>query len=150
MPPLLSGLLLQASLIVAIGPQNAFVLRREHVGSIVLLCIAADVALLAAGATGVTAAVRLHPAALAVVTWAGVGAMALYGLAAIIRGFRPGALDAGQGAPLSRRAALLRAAAFTFLNPHVYVDAILLVGTVAAAQPPGGTPWFVLGASAAS
>ena len=66
------------------------------------------------------------------------------------RGFRAGALDAGQGAPLSRRAALLRAAAFTFLNPHVYVDALLLVGTVAAAQPPGGTPWFVLGASAAS
>ena len=97
-----------------------------------------------------TAAVRLHPAALAAVTWAGVLAMAAYGLLAIARAVRPGALSAGQGAALSRRAALLRAAAFTFLNPHVYVDAVLLVGVVAAAQPPGGAPWFVAGASISS
>jgi L-lysine exporter family protein LysE/ArgO len=154
MASFLAGLLLQASLIVAIGPQNAFVLRqglrREHVLPVVALCVAADVLLLALGATGVTAAVRLHPAALAAVTWAGVLAMAAYGLLAIARAVRPGALSAGQGAALSRRAALLRAAAFTFLNPHVYVDAVLLVGVVAAAQPPGGAPWFVAGASISS
>jgi L-lysine exporter family protein LysE/ArgO len=150
----LAGLLLQGSLIVAIGPQNAFVLRqglrREHVLPVVLLCIAADVALVAAGAAGVAAAVRLHPVALAALTWAGVAALAVYGVGALARAVHPGALAAAGGGALSRRAALLRAAAFTFLNPHVYVDALLLVGAVAAAQPPGGAPWFVLGASAAS
>jgi L-lysine exporter family protein LysE/ArgO len=154
MASFLSGLALQASLIVAIGPQNAFVLRqglrREHVLPVVALCVAADVALLAAGAAGVTAAVRLRPGALLAVTWAGVAAMAAYGLAALVRAARAGALHAGPGDALSRRAAVVRAAAFTFLNPHVYVDAVLLVGAVAAAQPAGGTPWFVLGASAAS
>jgi L-lysine exporter family protein LysE/ArgO len=91
--------------------------------------------------------------ALAAVTWTGVAAVAGYGLAALARALRPGALTAAPGGPetrLDRRGALLRAAAFTFLNPHVYVDAFLLVGAVAAAQPPGGIAPFTLGAIAAS
>lgn len=150
----LAGLGLQGSLIVAIGPQNAFVLRqglrREHVAPVVVLCIAADAALIALGAGGVSAAVRLHPLALAAVTWVGVAAIAGYGVAALARALRPGALSAGPDVRLDRRGALVRAAAFTFLNPHVYVDAFLLVGALAAAQPAGGTAPFVLGASAAS
>jgi L-lysine exporter family protein LysE/ArgO len=155
--PFLAGLGLQASLIVAIGPQNAYVLRqglrREHVLAVVTLCIAADVALIAAGAGGVSAAVRLHPVGLAVVTWTGVAAIGAYGLVALARALHPGALSAAPGsaeAPLDRRGALLRAAAFTFLNPHVYVDAFLLVGPLAAAQPPGGAVPFVLGAATSS
>lgn len=153
----LAGLGLQGSLIVAIGPQNAFVLRqglrREHVAAVVALCIAADAALLGAGAAGIGAAVRLHPAFLGALTWAGVAAIAGYGLAALARAVRPGSLTADAAGPaprIDRRGALLRAAAFTFLNPHVYLDAFLLVGVVAAAQPVGGAVPFVLGAIAAS
>jgi len=154
MTSFLAGLGLQASLIVAIGPQNAFVLRqglrREHAGAVVALCVAADAALIAAGAAGLSAAVRLHAAVLAAVTWASVAAVGGYGLAALARAVRPVALAAGPDVRLDRRGALLRAAAFTFLNPHVYLDALLLVGAVAAAQPAGGAAPFVLGAAAAS
>jgi L-lysine exporter family protein LysE/ArgO len=154
MTSFLAGLGLQASLIVAIGPQNAFVLRqglrREHVGPVVALCIAADAALIALGAAGVSAAVGLHPVVLRAVTWVGVVAVAGYGIGALIRALRPGALAAAPDAALDRRGALLRAAAFTFLNPHVYVDTVLLVGAVAAAQPAGGAAPFALGAAAAS
>lgn len=154
MSSFLAGLGLQASLIVAIGPQNAFVLRqglrREHVVAVVALCIAADAALIAAGAAGLSAAVRLHPLVLAVVTWAGVAAVGAYGIAALARAVRPVALAAGPDVELDRRGALLRAAAFTFLNPHVYVDALVLVGAVAAAQPAGEAAPFVLGAAGAS
>ncbi len=154
MSSFLAGLALQASLIVAIGPQNAFVLRqglrREHAGPVVALCIAADALLVAVGAAGLSTAVRLHPLALAALTLAGVAALACFGVAALARSLRPGALAAGPEAGLTRGRALLRAAALTFLNPHVYVDTLLVVGAVAAAQPVGGTAPFALGAMAAS
>ncbi|HET9552851.1 MAG TPA: LysE family transporter [Anaeromyxobacteraceae bacterium] len=150
----LAGLGLQASLIVAIGPQNAFVLRqglrREHVWPVVALCTAADVLLVVAGVAGVSAAVQQRRWALLAVTWAGAAALAFYGVRALRRAARPGALAAAGGEPLSPRQALAQAASFTFLNPHVYLDAFLLVGVQAVAQPAGGTPWFLAGASAAS
>lgn len=150
----LSGLALQASLIAAVGPQNAFVLRqglrREHVWTVVALCIAADGLLVGAGAAGLSSAVHAYRPALALVTWAGVAAMAGYGGRALLRALRPGALAAAGGPRLSRGAALSRAAAFTFLNPHVYLDTVIGVGSVAAAQPPPGTAWFALGACSAS
>ncbi|HYD39337.1 MAG TPA: LysE family transporter [Anaeromyxobacter sp.] len=154
MTSFLAGLGLQASLIVAIGPQNAFVLRqglrREHVAAVVALCIAADAALIGAGAAGLGAAVRMHPVVVTALTWASVAAVGGYGLAALARAVRPAALAAGADVQLDRRGALLRAAALTFLNPHVYVDTLLLVGAVAAAQPAGGAAPFVLGAAGAS
>lgn len=150
----LAGLALQASLIAAIGPQNAFVLRqglrREHVWAVVGLCVAADALLVGAAAAGLSAAVGNHRPALALVTWAGVAAMAGYGVRALLRALRPGELVLGGGQPLTRRAALGQAAAFTFLNPHVYVDAVLGVGMVATAQAGRGTTWFALGACSAS
>jgi L-lysine exporter family protein LysE/ArgO len=150
----LAGLGLQASLIAAFGPQNAFVLRqglrREHVLPVVVLCTAADVLLLAAGAGGVSAVAAARPWAQALLRWGGAAAMGTYGVRALLRALRPGAL-APSGAGLgTRRVVLLQAASFTFLNPHVYVDTLLLLGAVAASQPPGGAPWFVAGASAAS
>jgi L-lysine exporter family protein LysE/ArgO len=151
----LSGLGLQASLIVAIGPQNAFVLRqglrRDHVWPVVALCTVADVLLLAAGAGGVSAAAAARPWALDLLRLGGAAAVGVYGIRALLRALRPGALaPAAASGPGARRAVLLQAASFTFLNPHVYLDALLLAGAVAAAQPPGGAPWFVAGASAAS
>ncbi len=150
----LAGLALQASLIAAIGPQNAFVLRqglrREHVWAVVTLCVTADALLVGAAAAGLSAAVAGHRPALALVTWAGVVAMAGYGVRALLRALRPAALALGGGQPLTRKAALGQAAAFTFLNPHVYLDAVLGVGMVAAAQAGRGTTWFALGACSAS
>lgn len=151
---LLAGLGLQASLIVAIGPQNAFVLRqglrREHVWPVVALCTLADVLLLAAGAGGVSAAAAARPWAQALLRWGGAAAVGAYGVRALLRAIRPGALAPATSGRGTRRAVLLQAASFTFLNPHVYVDALLLAGAVAASQPPGGAPWFVAGAAAAS
>jgi L-lysine exporter family protein LysE/ArgO len=151
----LAGLGLQASLIVAVGPQNAFVLRqglcREHVWPVVALCTLADVALLAAGAGGVSAAVCALPWLQSLLRWSGAAAVGAFGVRALARAIRPGALSPAEGAfPGSRGAAVRQAAAFTFLNPHVYLDALLFAGTVAASQPAGGAPWFVAGASAAS
>jgi len=167
----LAGLGLQSSLIVAIGPQNAFVLRqglrREHVWPVVALCTAADVLLLTAGAGGVSAAACALPGVKAALRWGGAAWVGVYGLQSLLRlsrprvvakpggetgrSARPRVLSPAEGAaPAARRAVLLQAAAFTFLNPHVYLDALILAGTVAASQPPGGASWFVGGASLAS
>jgi L-lysine exporter family protein LysE/ArgO len=151
----LAGLALQASLIVAIGPQNAFVLRqglrREHAAAVVALCASADIGLMTAGVAGMGAFVRARPGLLGAATWGGVAFLAAYGLRGLHRAFQPGALIVtGPGRLFSRAGVLAQAAAFTFLNPHVYLDTVLLVGTLGAGQPEGGATWFLLGASAAS
>jgi L-lysine exporter family protein LysE/ArgO len=125
-------------------------LRREHVWQVVTLCTGADVLLLVAGVAGVSAAVQQSRVVLLALTWAGAAALAFYGLRALRRAARPRVLAAAGGDPLSPRAALAQAASFTFLNPHVYLDAFLLVGAQAVAQPTGGTRWFLAGASTAS
>lgn len=127
-------------LIVAIGAQNAFVLRqglrREQVGTIVLFCAVADAVLIAAGVLGMAQALGERPAVAR--TLAGVGAvfLAAYGWQAWQRARTPQhlAVQAG-GAGLSRGAALAQAAGFTLLNPHVYLDTVLLVGSIGAQQP---------------
>lgn len=150
-----TGFLLAASLIVAIGAQNAFVLRqglrREHVGTVVLFCALADALLMTLGVAGVGAALASMPALSAALTALGAGFLALYGLAALNRAWR--ARQAGltaNTAAASRGAVLAQAAAFTLLNPHVYLDTVLLVGAVGAQQSPPWRPWFLAGACAAS
>lgn len=150
-----SGFALSAALIVAIGPQNAFVLqqglRREHVGTVVLFCAAIDALLMAAGVAGVGAALRHAPTIAALLSLGGAAFLVCYGLSAFRRAWRAGAaLGGSAGARLDQRAALARAAGFTLLNPHVYLDTLVLVGTVGAAWPPQGRPLFVAGASLAS
>jgi L-lysine exporter family protein LysE/ArgO len=154
-PVFLQGMALSLGLIVAIGAQNAFVLRqglrREHVVWVVLFCALADAILIAAGVFGMAKALGDRPQLAQALAWIGAVFLAVYGWRALQRMRRPDLLRAdaaGQG--LSRAAALAQAAAFTLLNPHVYLDTVLLVGSIGAQQERALQPWFVLGASAAS
>ena len=148
------GFALSATLIVAIGAQNAFVLRqglrREHVGSIVVFCAVADALLMALGVLGLGELLDHAPALARFMTIAGTLFLLGYGLLALRRAWRPSALAATPALPLSRRAALAQAAAFTLLNPHVYLDTVVLVGTVGNAQPAHLRLAFLMGAAAAS
>lgn len=156
-PVFVQGLVLSLGLIVAIGAQNAFVLRqglrREHVGSVVLFCAVADAVLMAAGVWGMAQALKETPGLARALALAGALFLAVYGLQALRRARRSQQLNvsgAGAGAGLSRGAALAQAAAFTLLNPHVYLDTVLLVGSIGAQQPVALRAWFIAGASSAS
>jgi L-lysine exporter family protein LysE/ArgO len=149
------GFALGLSLIVAIGAQNAFVLRqglrREHVGSVVAFCAVADALLIAAGVLGMAQALGRSPGLARALAVAGAVFLAVYGWRALCRARRPQRLsvEAG-GSGLARGAALAQAAAFTLLNPHVYLDTVLLVGSIGAQQPPALQGWFIAGAGGAS
>lgn len=154
-PVFAQGLLLSLGLIVAIGAQNAFVLRqglrREHVGSVVAFCAVADAVLITAGVLGMAKALGERPGLARALALAGAAFLAVYGWRALQRARQASSLDVttiGQG--LSRGAALAQAAAFTLLNPHVYLDTVLLVGSIGAQQPAPLQGWFAAGASAAS
>jgi L-lysine exporter family protein LysE/ArgO len=142
------------SLIVAIGAQNAFVLRqgirREAVLAVVGICALSDALLIALGVGGVGALVTAWPGALTAVAWIGGLFLVGYGVLAARRALRPsGALVAGGGAVGSGRRAVLACLAMTWLNPHVYLDTVFLLGSVAADRGP--LRWtFGLGAALAS
>jgi len=150
-----TGFLLSAALIIAIGAQNAFVLRqglkREHVGLVVGFCATADALLMSAGVLGAGQALAAAPQLTRWMAGAGALFLAAYGVRALHRAWRPEVLlAAGAGRALKPRAALAQAAAFTFLNPHVYLDTMVLVGAVGAQQAPQWRPAFLLGACSAS
>ena len=154
-PVFLQGFALGLGLIVAIGAQNAFVLRqglrREHVGAVVAFCALMDAALITAGVFGMARALGDRPQLARALALAGAAFLAWYGWKAFQRMRHAGSLQAaGGGEALSRRAALAQAAAFTLLNPHVYLDTVLLVGSIGAQQPAALRGWFVAGASGAS
>jgi len=155
LPAFVQGFALSLGLIVAIGAQNAFVLRqglrREHVGSIVLFCALADAVLIAAGVMGMARALGDRPGLARALALAGAAFLAAYGVRALRRARQPQRLQAAAGgAGMGRAAALAQAAAFTLLNPHVYLDTLLLVGSIGAQQPAGLRGAFVAGAGSAS
>ncbi len=155
LPVFTQGLALSLGLIVAIGAQNAFVLRqglrREHVLPIVLFCALCDALLITAGVLGMAQALGRHPILAQAMALSGAGFLAWYGWLAMQRARRANQLSAdASGAGLSRSATLAQAAAFTFLNPHVYLDTVLLVGSIGAQQPAALQAWFIAGASIAS
>jgi L-lysine exporter family protein LysE/ArgO len=154
-PVFVQGLVLSLGLIVAIGAQNAFVLRqglrREHVGSIVLFCAVADGVLIAAGVLGMAQALGERPGLARALASVGAAFLTVYGVQALRRAQCAHQLQpADGGARLGRGAAVAQAAAFTLLNPHVYLDTVLLVGSIGAQQPGSLRGWFIAGASAAS
>lgn len=154
-PVFLQGLALSFGLIVAIGAQNAFVLRqglrREHVGPVVLFCALADALLITAGVLGMAQALGDRPGLARALALAGAGFLAVYGWQALRRARHAQSLTASAaGVGLGRGAALAQAAAFTLLNPHVYLDTVLLVGSIGAQQPAALRGWFIVGASVAS
>ncbi|MEV0176160.1 LysE/ArgO family amino acid transporter [Streptomyces sp. NPDC050803] len=142
------------SLIVAIGAQNAFVLRqgirRDAVLAVVGICALSDAALITLGVAGVGAVVVAWPGALTAVGWIGGAFLLCYGVIAARRVFRPaGALSTDGDAAGSRRRAVLTCLAMTWLNPHVYLDTVFLLGSIAADR--GELRWtFGLGAAFAS
>jgi len=151
---LVAGFLTGLSLIVAIGAQNAFVLRqgllRQHVGAVVLVCSVSDLVLIAAGVAGIGAIVQHAPAALTVVRWLGVAFLTAYGVRSLWRARHAGSLTAATDAEPRLRGVVLQMLALTWLNPHVYLDTVLLVGSIAAHHGPTGKWWFGAGAGLAS
>jgi L-lysine exporter family protein LysE/ArgO len=154
----LAGLGLGLSLIVAIGAQNAFVLRQgllgEHVGAVVAICVASDALLIVAGVAGAGAVLAAAPSLVQVVRLAGACFLLAYAFIAARRALRPGpsaSLRPTDGA--ARRRGLLpvlaTCLALTWLNPHVYLDTVVLLGSVAAGRG-GQRWWFAAGAATAS
>jgi L-lysine exporter family protein LysE/ArgO len=157
------GAALCASLIVTIGAQNAFVLRqgimRSHVGKIVLLCTLSDFILIGAGVGGASVLMERYPTFVHAMLYVGLAYLAWFGISALRRAVRPGhaVLDGSSGAsadeaPPAQRALpiVLMTLAFTWLNPHVYLDTFLLIGTAGAREPEGARVAFALGAMAVS
>jgi L-lysine exporter family protein LysE/ArgO len=128
------GFVTGLSLIIAIGAQNAFVLRqglrREHVLPIVLVCASADAALISAGIAGLGAVISAYPAAVDITRYAGAAFVAGYGVLAARRAMRPDSMSPSEHAPATLKAVLLTCLAFTFLNPHVYLDTVILLGSL--------------------
>lgn len=153
--PLFSGLSAGLSLIVAIGAQNAFVLRqgiqRSHVALVVAVCAVSDLVLIVLGVAGIGVLLDRAPAALVVIRWAGAAFLLGYGALAARRAVRGEQLVLPGDKPASSRAGVLAAClAFTWLNPHVYLDTVLLLGSLAATHGESGRWWFAAGAGLGS
>ncbi|GFZ64740.1 amino acid transporter LysE [Pseudomonas amygdali pv. eriobotryae] len=149
----LNGLLIAAGLIMAIGTQNAFVLaqglRREHHVPVAMLCIVCDAILVAAGVFGLANVLAQNPTLLAVARWGGVIFLSWYGLQALRRACSRQSLEHSAAVgKRSLRTVLLSALAVTLLNPHVYLDTVLLIGSLGAQQDVPGA--YVAGAASAS
>jgi len=153
------GAALCASLIVTIGAQNAFVLRqgimRSHVGKIVALCALSDFILIGAGVGGAAVLVERYPVFVHAMLYVGLAYLAWFGINALRRAVRPEhAVMVGENvgaAPVQRAVPIiLMTLAFTWLNPHVYLDTFLLIGTAGAREPEGARVAFALGAMAVS
>jgi L-lysine exporter family protein LysE/ArgO len=150
-----TGFVLSATLIIAIGAQNAFVLRqgirKEHIAPIVAFCAIADLVLIGVGVAGLAGILGDSPTLVALLTIAGSGFLVWYGVRALRRALLPQSLRAATGnEPLSLANAMAQAAGFTLLNPHVYLDTVLLMGSIGTRQPPDMRIWFVGGAACAS
>ena len=155
--PALLGLVTGLSLIIAIGAQNAFVLRLGIEGRtrvilpVVLICALSDAVLILAGVLGMGALVTAAPVAMLVVRLVGAAFLIGYGLWAARRAIRPGALlVTGTAAATGLGVAVGTALALTWLNPHVYLDTVLLLGSVASQQDAAERWWWVGGAMAGS
>ncbi len=150
----LAGFVLAISLIMAIGAQNAFILRqglkREHVFILCLICALSDTMLIAAGVAGLGTLIRQYPAALMAVSVGGAAFLFVYGLMAFRRAFNPDVLKAGAGPSLPPGKAVAACLAFTFLNPHVYLDTVILLGGLSARYEGLDRLAYALGASAGS
>jgi L-lysine exporter family protein LysE/ArgO len=133
--PLVMGFVASFALIAAIGAQNAFVLRqgirREHVLPVVAMCTLSDIVLITAGIAGVGALIGAHPSALNIAKFGGAAFLVGYGLLAARRAWKPASLRPSDAAPTRLAEVLVTCAALTFLNPHVYLDTVVLLGALA-------------------
>ncbi len=133
----LSGFALGASLIIAIGAQNAFILRqglmRTNVFILCLICALSDALLITAGVAGIGTFVARSQTLITIVTIAGVAFLTAYAGLALRRAFRPAAMVTDMPKSMGLKPAVMACLAFTFLNPHVYLDTLVLLGSLSAA-----------------
>jgi L-lysine exporter family protein LysE/ArgO len=154
--PALAGFLVGGGLIIAIGAQNAFVLRQgllqRHVFAVALFCAFSDAMLILLGVGGMGALVVASPLLLKLATWGGSAFLIAYGFFAFHRALNPSAMHMADtaGGSGSLGSALAACAAFTFLNPHVWLDTVVLVGSISATHGDAGRWMFGAGAAIAS
>ncbi|MGE3871732.1 MAG: LysE/ArgO family amino acid transporter [Parvibaculaceae bacterium] len=152
--PLVTGFLLGASLIVAIGAQNAFILRqglaREHVFVLVMICAFADALLITAGVAGIGTIVVQATTLVTAVTILGAIFLAAYASVAFYRATRPAAMRLSASSKSGLLAAITTCLALTFLNPHVYLDTVLLLGSLSTQFEGTGRVAYGIGAVLAS
>ena len=149
----LTGFFSGLSLIVAIGAQNAYVLRlglmRTYVGIAVVICALSDAILIIAGTAGMGALVSQNQILLKIISWVGAGYLLFYGATAFWRARKPNVLLPTEQELPSKRKVILAVIGFTWLNPHVYLDTVLLLGSIGS-QFGSDRWWFALGASIGS
>jgi L-lysine exporter family protein LysE/ArgO len=151
----LNGLGVTAGLIMAIGAQNIHVLRtgirREHIGLTVITCILIDAVLIGLGVAGVGSLVQSSPLLLAVAKWGGAAFLLWYGLRSWRAVFTGSAMQiTPDQARTTGREALISVLALSLLNPHVYLDTVVLLGAIGGGFAPAGRPSFFAGAVCAS
>ncbi|MYM88190.1 LysE family transporter [Rugamonas sp. FT82W] len=151
----LKGMGLGGGLIVAIGSQNAYLLKqalkREFVLTCIAICVICDVVLIGMGVAGMGKLIVEAPALLFWIKISGAGFLFWYGLRAARSALNPGVLKAGENNPAGDRGAVIAAMlAFSLLNPHVYLDTVVLLGSIGGQQPGNGRLYFALGAMLAS
>jgi L-lysine exporter family protein LysE/ArgO len=149
-----AGFLLGGGLIVAIGAQNAFVIRQgvigKHVFLVCLFCALADALLIWSGTYGLSALLKAFPQLIQVMTYGGAAFLVWYGVKALQRALNPEAMNMDEAQSQTLWNALVTCAGFTFLNPHVYLDTVILVGSIANARAAGEQAPFAAGATLAS
>ena len=148
-----AGLITGLSLIVAIGAQNAFILRlglmRSHIGIAVFICALSDALLIFLGTAGMGAVVQSHKSILKAVSWVGAAYLLYFAVSAGRRVFKSESLESSAEVIMSKKSVVLAVLGFTWLNPHVYLDTVLLVGSIGSQF--GKQRWiFAAGASIAS
>jgi L-lysine exporter family protein LysE/ArgO len=133
--PLLVGFIASFTLIAAIGAQNAFVLRQgirgEHVLTVVAVCTVSDIVLISAGIAGFGALINAHPSVVDIAKFGGAAFLVGYGLLAARRSWRPSSLTPSESAPARLVQVIVTCLALTWLNPHVYLDTVVLLGAIA-------------------
>ena len=150
---LIPGFFTGLSLIVAIGAQNAFVIRqgllRSHVLLVVIVCSVSDALLIVLGTGGLGKVVQSNPDLLTFIRWFGVVYLTWFGIKSLRSAFKENQLLATGQAEISWKRILTTVLALTYLNPHVYLDTVIFVGSIAN-QFEGDKWFFALGASIAS
>lgn len=150
---LIPGFLTGLSLIVAIGAQNAFVIRqgllRQHILLVVAICAISDAVLIFLGTGGLGTLIQGKPSLLELIRWFGVAYLTWFGIRSFRSAFKSQSLKADEGAAISKRKIVTTCIALTFLNPHVYLDTVILLGSVAN-QFDDNRWFFAIGGATAS
>lgn len=152
--PFLQGFGAAGGLIVAIGAQNAFVLsqgvRRNHHFIIALVCIVCDIVFISAGIAGFGRTVSTNPLLSQLVAWGGAGFLFFYGLRSFRSAFRGASMDISERTAMTMKTAIITTLAVTLLNPHFYLDTVILLGSVSSQFHGESRLYFWVGSVSAS